>query len=124
MNFRALIYFLMLFTTITSLFCCKDEPEPVVSTTLKIIVKDMQSNLIDSAEVLLFANGEDWSNKRNALSPAKFTDKNGIVRFTDLDTTEYWINVEKGQLNNWFTTNKTNGPIPYQKVTELEIKIR
>ncbi|NLJ06417.1 MAG: hypothetical protein GX437_01975 [Sphingobacteriales bacterium] len=114
----------VLFFLTSVFFSCKDEPDPVIKTTLKITVKNQQSQAIDSAEVLLFANGEDWSNKRNALFPAKFTDKNGEVSYVDIDTTEYWINVEKGNLNNWFTTTKTNGAIPANKVTELTIIIK
>jgi len=120
--------FIKLFVVLIPVFlfisCNNEDPDPVVDTTLTIVVKDLGGNFVEGAEVMLFDNGNDWSNKKNALFVVKNTDSQGKVSFPKIEAIEYWISVEKDNLNNWFTTKTTGGAIAEKKITELAITIR
>jgi len=125
MNHLKTIKFLFTLSLPLLIFSCdNNNPVPEVDTTLNIIVEDEAGNPVEGAEVLLFADGNDWSNKKNALFAAQMSDSQGKASYKKIEPVEYWINIEKGNLNNWFTTTNTNGAIQEKKVTELKITIR
>lgn len=80
----------------------------ILKTSLEITVRDNLGNLVDGAVVQLFNNKEDYQKEANAIQGIKYTDSKGRAKFTELDTQEYYINVEKGDMNNYGAGIKTD----------------
>jgi uncharacterized GH25 family protein len=72
-----------------------------LNTSLKITVLDELGNIVVNAKVDLYASGNDYDNNTNAVQESLYSDKKGRVTFKNLDKKKYWINVEKGDKNNF-----------------------
>jgi uncharacterized GH25 family protein len=73
----------------------------VLPTSLRITVLDELGNIVEGAKVDLYDNEEDYNNSTNPVQESQLTDEKGRVTFKDLQKTKYWVNVEKGDKNNY-----------------------
>lgn len=72
----------------------------VFKTSLKITVIDELGNIVEGASVQLFPTDEDYRNEINPVTEVGYTDKKGQIRFKELESKVYYVNVEKGDKNN------------------------
>ncbi|MDH5599643.1 MAG: carboxypeptidase regulatory-like domain-containing protein [Cyclobacteriaceae bacterium] len=89
---------------------------------LKITVLDELGNIQEGASVKLFLNEEDYQKEKNAISKAQFTDEKGVVVYKELESREYYILVEKDDLNNNGGAVKTD-KLQEKKVNKINIII-
>lgn len=108
-------YFLIIFFVIgcqtipsASVPAADDTPIQLFKTSLQITVRDDLGNIVEGAEVQIFNNKEDYQKEENPVQGIKYTDEKGRVKFTDLDTQEFYVNVEKGDMNNYGAGIKTD----------------
>ncbi|MFP4090060.1 MAG: carboxypeptidase regulatory-like domain-containing protein [Cyclobacteriaceae bacterium] len=85
-----------------------DSPIQFLKTSLQITVRDKLGNLVEGAEVQIFKNKEDYQQEANAVGGVAYTDKKGRVKYIDLESMEYYVNVEKGDMNNYGAGIKTD----------------
>lgn len=69
-------------------------------TSLKIQVLNDLGNIEQGATVKLFMTEEDYNNEENVIREGT-TDKKGYVVFSEVEAHEYYVNVEKGDKNNY-----------------------
>ncbi len=72
----------------------------VFKTSLKITVLDELGNIVEGASVQLFTTDEDYRSETSPVTEIGYTDKKGQVRFKELESKVYYVNVEKGDKNN------------------------
>lgn len=108
--YSLVVFFLMSCQTVPSASVppADDTPIQIFKTSLEITVRDNLGNIVDGAEVQLFKNKEDYQAEANPIQGIKYTDAKGRAKFTELDTQEYYINVEKGDMNNYGAGIKTD----------------
>lgn len=87
-------------------------PIQILKTSLEITVRDNLGNVVEGAEVQLFNTKEDYQKEENVIEGVKVTDEKGRVKFTGLDAKEYYVNVEKGDMNNYGAGIKTDELVP------------
>jgi len=85
-----------------------DTPIQLFKTSLEITVRDNLGNLVEGAEVQIFNNKEDYQKEESSVKGIRYTDEKGRVKFSDLDAQEYYVNVEKGDMNNYGAGIKTD----------------
>jgi len=73
----------------------------LLNTSLKLTVLDELGNIVEGASVDLYSSGEDYDNNANPIQETQVTNQKGQVVFKNLDKKKYWINVEKGDKNNF-----------------------
>lgn len=83
-------------------------PIQILKTSLEVTVRDNLGNVVEDAQVQLFNTKEDYQQETNQIQGLKTTDGKGRVKFTDLDAKEYYVNVEKGEMNNYGAGIKTD----------------
>ncbi|WKN32765.1 carboxypeptidase regulatory-like domain-containing protein [Porifericola rhodea] len=105
-----IVFFLMSCQTVPSASVpeADDKPIQIFKTSLQITVRDNLGNIVEGAEVQIFLNKEDYQKEANPVQGIKYTDDKGRVKFSELDTQEYYINVEKGDMNNYGAGIKTD----------------
>lgn len=91
------------------------------STSLKITVLDELGNTVEGAQITLYKNDEDYRNETNAIDSA-LTDKKGRVTFKDLEPTIYFVNAEKGSMNNYGAGIQT-GTLVEGRINKVNIVI-
>lgn len=87
-------------------------PIQILKTSLEITVRDNLGNVVEGAEVKLFNTKEDYQKEQNLIEGAEITDEKGRVKFVNLDAKEYYVNVEKGDMNNYGAGIKTDELAP------------
>jgi len=109
------VYFLIVFFIVScqmmpsaSVPQADDTPIQLFKTSLQITVRDDLGNLVEGAEVQIFNNKEDYQKEENPVQGIRYTDEKGNVKFDNLDTQEYYVNVEKGDMNNYGAGIKTD----------------
>lgn len=85
-----------------------NSPVQFLKTSLQITVRDNIGNVVEGAEVQLFTNKEDYQQEANPIGEAVYTDKKGQAKYIGLDPRDYYVNVEKGDLNNFGAGIKTD----------------
>lgn len=105
-----IVFFIMSCQTVPSAGVPKadDTPFQLFKTSLEVTVRDNLGNVVEGAEVMLFKNKEDYQKESNPIQGIKYTDAKGRVKYSELDTQEYYINVAKGDLNNYGAGIKTD----------------
>lgn len=89
-----------------------DTPIQILKTSLEITVRDNLGNVVEDAQVKLFNNKEDYQKEENVVGEAKLTDGRGRAKFIGLDAKEYYVNVVKGDMNNYGAGIKTDELAP------------
>ena len=84
----------------------------VLATRLQITVVDELGNRVEGAQVTLYANEDDYRNSRNPVQEAQKTDGKGRVTFSSLEPEVYYVNVEKGDKNNFDMATQTEKLTP------------
>ena len=83
-----------------------------MKTKMTIDVINKLGQHIEGAEVKLYKTIDDFNNNKNQVQITKKTNEKGIVKLTKLDAISYYIQVEKGDLSNMFTSEKTKALVP------------
>ncbi len=83
-------------------------PIQLLKTSLEITVRDNLGNIVEGATVQIFNTKEDYENETNPVEGKKATDKKGRVKFTGLEAKDYYVNVEKGDMDNYGAGTKTD----------------
>ena len=73
----------------------------LIPTNLRITVLDELGNIVEGAVVTLYTSEDDYKKNENPAVDALTTDAKGRVTFKDLSGKKYWVNVEKGDKNNY-----------------------
>ncbi|MEK6476421.1 carboxypeptidase regulatory-like domain-containing protein [Catalinimonas sp. 4WD22] len=109
-TYLLVVFFLMSCQSVPSagVPAADDKPIQIFKTSLQITVRDNLGNSVEGAEVQIFTNKEDYQKEENPVQGIKYTDDKGRVKFSELDTQEYYINVEKGDMNNYGAGIKTD----------------
>lgn len=109
-TYLLIVFFVMGCQTIPSASVPEADDTPIqfLKTSLEITVRDNLGNVVEGAEVQIFSNKEDYQNEENPVQGIKYTDEKGRAKFTDLETQEYYLNVEKGDMNNYGAGIKTD----------------
>lgn len=108
--FFLLVFFLMSCKSVPSagVPAADDKPIQIFKTSLQITVRDNLGNIIEGAEVQLFNTKEDYQQEASSIQGIKYTDDKGRVKYSELESKEYYINVEKGDMNNYGAGIKTD----------------
>lgn len=76
-------------------------PLQILTTALRITVRDNLGNTVDSAQVQIFKTKDDYEQETNPVGGVQYTDRKGRIRYTGIEAQAYYINVEKGDMNNY-----------------------
>lgn len=85
-----------------------DAPIQIFKTSLVVTVRDNLGNVVEDAQVKLFNNKEDYQKEENVVNEVKTTDSKGRAKFIGLDAKAYYVNVVKGDMNNYGAGIKTD----------------
>lgn len=113
-----LFYYLILFTFISF----SSASAQLIKTSLHIIIRNELGNTETDVNVRLFKTKADYDKLENAATPTLKTDKNGKVIFKELEPIEYYINAEKGSLNNFGAGEETT-KLDANRINKLTIVI-
>ncbi len=72
----------------------------ILKTSLEITVRDRLGNVVEDAEVQIYRTYDDYQEETNPVAEMQKTDKKGRVLFKNLDAKSYYVNVQKGTMNN------------------------
>jgi len=89
---------------------CKNTALPqfqLIKTSLQITVRNTLGNLEEGAEVKLYKTDEDYRNDTNMVAK-ETTDEKGRAKFKDVEPTVYYLDVRKGEMNNFGAAIKTD----------------
>lgn len=99
---------LLLFTIPVCLMLVAFMPAQILKTKLKITVRNELGNAEENVAVQLFLTEEDYRNETNPASAVAFTNEKGEVKFNELAPRIYFVNAEKGDMNNVGAGVQTN----------------
>lgn len=112
----------LLFSCCLLFFSCAMRLDQLFKTSLQITVRNELGNLQEDVEVQLYKTQEDYDSNTNPLGEAQMTDKRGRVTFKDLEPTVYFVNAEKGDINNFGAGEKTD-TLEANKINKVTIII-
>lgn len=91
------IAFAFLFTSINGAV----QPDAqIFNTKLKITVIDELGNVVEGAEVTLYANQANYNAEKNPVQPTQKSNNKGQVTFKKLEPQSYYVIVRKGEKDN------------------------
>lgn len=121
MNKRILLTLGMIALIMMS-FAPTHEVRETMAASLRIVVLDGLGNLVEGAEVTLYENEDDFKNNENPVQDPQFTDAKGRAFFKDLEPKSYFVDVEKGDMNNIGGAQITT-PLADRKMNKVNIII-
>ncbi len=80
----------------------------IFKTKLKITVRNSLGNVEENVAIQLFLTENDYRNETNPATEVTYTDEKGEVKFDDLEPRVYFVNAEKGDMNNIGAGVQTN----------------
>ncbi|MEQ9442349.1 MAG: carboxypeptidase regulatory-like domain-containing protein [Cyclobacteriaceae bacterium] len=83
-------------------------PIQFLKTSLQVTVRDNIGNVVEGAEVQLFTSKEDYQAESNPVGDIVYSDDKGQAKYIGLEPRDYYVNVEKGDLNNFGAGIKTD----------------
>lgn len=89
--------FILIFIT----FSAGSASAQLLKTSLEITIRDRLGNPVEGAEVQIFRTYEDYQEETNPVSEVQITDSKGRVLFKNLAARPYYVNAEKGDINNY-----------------------
>lgn len=95
----------------------------VLPTGMRITVLSRLGNTIENAKVTVFDNRDDYENEENAIAGPAFTDEKGRVTFKNLEEKQYFVQVIKGDDNNYGDAEQT-GKLKKGKINKFNIVIQ
>ena len=99
--------FLLVFLTVSCFSFDTPSNKQIFKTSLQVTVRNELGNLEEGAKVTLYKTEEDYNATINPVGEAKETDKKGRVLFEGLEPLAYFVQAEKGDLNNFGAGEKT-----------------
>ncbi len=84
------------------------EANHYLPTGVRITVLSRLGNPVENAKVVLYATREDYDNEENPVAGPDFTDEKGRVTFKNLDEKKYYVQVTKGDENNYGDAEETS----------------
>jgi hypothetical protein len=103
-NFFVLLFFCFLFSS-----CREGGVEPV--RLLELYVVDTLGLPVDSAKVEFYLTELELNTNSSQIIETLYTNKQGLVQVAlDVDIFDYYVNIEKEQLNNWYTNTFVSVP--------------
>ena len=85
-----------------------DTEAQLMSTSMRITVLSRLGNNIENAKVTVYKNQKDYENEENAVAGPAFTDEKGRVTFKNLEEKQYYVQVVKGDDNNYGDAEQTS----------------
>jgi hypothetical protein len=116
-------FIIFIFSSLCILFlssCREGIIEP--ARLLELYVVDTLGMPVTDATVELYFTEDNFSKNTNRLIETLYTDQEGKVQVAlDVNIFDYYVNIEKGELNNWYTDTFINLPnlINENKITIL-----
>lgn len=95
----------------------------ILSTGVRITVLNNLGNVVENAKVTMYKNWDDYENEENAVAGPVFTDKKGRVTIKNLEEKSYYVQVVKGDANNYGEGEQT-GVLKKGKVNKFNIIIQ
>ncbi len=95
----------------------------ILPTGMRITVISRLGNTVENAKVTVYENQEDYENEENAVAGPAFTDNKGRVTFKNLEEKQYYVQVVKGDENNYGDAEQT-GKLIKGKVNKFNIVIQ
>lgn len=114
---------------LTSSFSLKEgrHKDQLLPTKLRITIIDNLGNLIEGAEVSIYATKEDYQGSVNAVQTL-ITDKKGRVTFKEVEPVTYFVEAKKKVKDNEYKTNNGEGVqtnvLSEGKINKVNIVIR
>lgn len=118
--------FLLLFIVFQSFFiCCNPEEifEIDVLPQLELQISDRSNNVVQGATVMLFSSEENWESQSSAIKVSS-SDLDGKALFKDLNETQYYFYIEKGDLNNYYEAVTFSEPLRKNEKRTINCIIR
>jgi uncharacterized GH25 family protein len=122
MSKRQIFYLLVAFTFLFPLTIAETNAQ-IRSTGVRITVFDRLGSLVENAKVTIYETREDYENEENAVAGPSFTDSKGRVTFKNLDVKVYFVQVIKGEENNYGDAEQT-GELQKGKLNKFNIIIQ
>ena len=94
----------------------------LLATSMRITVLDNLGNVVENAQVTIYANRGDYENEESAVAGPEKTDSKGRVTFKKLEEKSYYVRVKKGEKNNYNEGEKT-GVLMQGKLNKFNIII-
>jgi hypothetical protein len=114
-------FFLFLLSLVLQSFVPPTNPQ-IFPTNLEITVRDEVGNVVEGASVRLFKTQEDYDKGQKPVQETRKTDAKGRVVFRELEAIEYYVQAEKGDLDNAAAGVKTNVLTP-KKTNKITVII-
>jgi len=108
-------------TLLLAVFILTSATSQLFNTALKINVRNELGNIEAGATVTLYKTKEDYEKNQNPVKTGK-TDEKGNVLFEKLETVSYYVQVEKGDKNN-FGAGEQTGVLSKEKLNKATIII-
>jgi len=113
----AVVFFLMV-----SAYTVEAELQ-ILPTGMRLTILSRLGNHIENAKVTVYANRDDYDNEENAIAGPAFTDEKGRVTFKNLEEKEYFVQVIKGDANNYGDAEQTR-KLKKGKINKFNIVIQ
>ncbi len=84
------------------------EANSALPTNVRFTVLTRLGNPVENAKVILYATREDYDNEENPVAGPELTDEKGRVTFKNLDEKKYYVQVTKGDENNYGDAEETS----------------
>ena len=95
----------------------------ILQTGMRVTVLSRLGNTVENAKVTVYETRDDYDNEENAVAGPAFTDDKGRVTFKNLDEKEYYVQVIKGDENNYGDAEQT-GKLFKGKLNKFNIVIQ
>ena len=95
----------------------------LMSTSMRITVLSRLGNTIENAKVTVYQNQKDYENEENAVAGPAFSDGKGRVTFKNLEEKQYYVQVIKGDDNNYGDAEQTS-KLKKGKINKFNIVIQ
>lgn len=94
----------------------------LISTSLRITIRNELGNTVEGAEVQLFTDEDDYREGTNPATEVLKTDAKGVVTFKNLEPIEYFVNAAKDDANNYGAGIQT-GKLEPKRINKVTIII-
>ena len=95
----------------------------ILPTGMRITVLSRLGNPVENAKVTVYETREDYDNEENSIAGPVFTDAKGRVTIKNLEEKQYFVQVIKGDENNYGDAEQTEKLIK-GKINKFNIVIQ
>lgn len=95
----------------------------IMPTGMRITVISRLGNPAKNAKVTIYANKKDYEKEENAIAGPVFTDAKGRVTIKNLEAKAYYVQVVKGDENNYGDAEQT-GVLRKGRINKFNIVIQ